>query len=125
VNVASSVRVHEAWRAHHVATVGQIDDEESSPAGAYAVWAVIMHVAIVGACEVSAKSKLFHPSKKIWMIGECIFKWAMPLAGLPHEYAPALFQYVRRNDSRMVPKILDITLTAEHCFDCFMVAVGA
>ena len=70
-----------------------------------------VHAAIVSASEVSAESKALHPSKEIGVIREGILKWAMPLAGLPHEDAPAFFQYLRFNDSGVVSKIRKIHLS--------------
>jgi hypothetical protein len=70
-----------------------------------------VHVTVVSACEVSAESKALHPSKEIGMIRESILKWAMPLAGLPHEDAPAFFEYLRFNDSGVVTKIPKIHLS--------------
>jgi hypothetical protein len=84
-----------------------------------------VHTAIVNASEVSAKSKKFHLSEEIRMIGECVLERAMPLAGFTHEDAPAFFQYLRADDSGIVSKIRYTNLTFEDCLDCFMVAVGA
>jgi hypothetical protein len=84
-----------------------------------------VHTAIVNTCEVSAKSKTFHLSEEIRVVGEYVLERAMPLAGLPHEDAPAFFEYLRINDSRIVPKIRDTNLTFEDCLHCFTVAVGA
>jgi hypothetical protein len=83
-----------------------------------------VHTAIVNTFEVSAKSKTFHLSEEIRMIGECVLERAMPLAGLPHEDAPAFLYYLRFNDSRVISEMGDITLTFEDCLHCFMVAGG-
>ena len=83
-----------------------------------------VHTAIVNAFEVSAESKTFHLSKEIRVIGKCVLERTMPLADLPHEDAPAFFQYLRFNDSRIVSKICDINLAFEDCFHCFTVTVG-
>jgi hypothetical protein len=84
-----------------------------------------MHTAIVKTCEVSAKSKTFHLSEEIRVVGECVLERAMPLAGLPHEDAPAFFQYLRVDDSRIVSKIRDTNLTFKDCLYSFMITVGA
>ena len=70
-----------------------------------------VHAAIVSASEVSAESEALHLSKEIGVIRKGILKWAMPLAGLPHEDAPAFFQYLRFNDSGVVSKIRKIHLS--------------
>jgi hypothetical protein len=84
-----------------------------------------MHIAIVHASEVSPESKAFHLSKEIRVIGQCVFKRAMPLAGLPHEDASAFFYDLRFNDSRVVSEMREINLTFEDCVHCFKVAVRA
>jgi hypothetical protein len=80
---------------------------------------------VVRAFKIRTKGEPFHSSEKIRVVGECILKGAMPLAGLPHEDAPAFFQYLRVNDSGIISKIRDTNLTFEDCLHCFMVAVGA
>jgi hypothetical protein len=47
------------------------------------------------------------------------------LAGLPHEDASALFQYLRFNDSGIISKICRVDLTFEDRLHCLMVAVRA
>jgi hypothetical protein len=84
-----------------------------------------VHTAIVNTCEVSAKRKTFHLLEEIGVVGECVLERAMPLAGLPHENAPAFFQYLRVNDPGIVSKIRYTNLTFEDCLHCFMVAIGA
>lgn len=84
-----------------------------------------VHMAIVNTCEVSAKSKTFHLSEEIRVMGQSVFERTMPLAGFPHEDASAFLYNLRFNDSRIVSKMRNITLTVEDCFDCFMVAVRA
>src|SRR5215471_1396795 len=125
VDVAGGVGVHEAWRTHHVASVGQIDDEKAPSAGANTVWTVTVHVAVVGALEVSSEGKALHPSKEIRVTGECVLERAMFLACLPHEDAPAFFQYLGFNDSGVISEILDIHLTSLHRLNCFTIAVRA
>jgi hypothetical protein len=83
-----------------------------------------VHVAIIGASEVSAESKALHLSKEIGMIREGILKWAMLLARFPHEDASALFQYLRLNDSGVVSKIRDIHLTLQNSLHRFAIAIG-
>jgi len=86
---------------------------------------MIMHTAIVDTCEVSAKSKTFHLSEEIRVVGECVLERAMPLAGLPHEDAPAFFQYLGFDDSGVITKIRHTNLTFEDGIHCFTVAIRA
>jgi hypothetical protein len=125
VNVAGSVRIHEAGRTHHVAPVGQINNQQGSSTGSNAVWAMTVHVAVVDTLKVPAESKAFHLSKEIRMVGECVLERAMPLAGLPQEDASALLQYLGFNDSGVVPESGDIHFAPKDCFHCFLVAVRA
>jgi hypothetical protein len=80
---------------------------------------------IVNTFEVSAKSKTFHLSKEIRVIGKRVLERTMLLAGLPHEDASALFQYLRFNDSGIISKICRVDLTLEDRLHCLMVAVRA
>jgi len=82
-------------------------------------------LAIVNAFEVSSKGKTFHLPKEIRVIGKSVFERTMLLSGLSHEDAPALFQYLRFDDSGIVSKIRRVNLTLEESLDCFTVAVGA
>jgi hypothetical protein len=86
---------------------------------------MIVHVAIVNTCEVSAESKAFHLLKKTRMIGQGVFERAMPVAGLAHEDPSAILYYLRLDDSRVVSESGDIHLTLEDCLHCFIVAVRA
>jgi hypothetical protein len=58
------------------------------------------------------------------VIGECILERAVLVAGLAHEDAPSLFQYLRFCNSGIVSEIHDINLTFEDCLHCFTVALG-
>jgi hypothetical protein len=86
---------------------------------------VTVDVAVVCAFEVSAKSKVFNPSKEIRVIRECILQRTVLLAGLAHEYAFAFFQYLRFDDSRVISEIRDIDFTSKDSVHRFAVAVGA
>jgi len=84
-----------------------------------------MYVAIVNALEVSAESQTLHLAEEIRVVGECVLERAVPLAGLPHEDAPAFFQYLRFDDSGVISEIGHINLIFEDCLHCFMVAIRA
>src|SRR5580700_7170796 len=79
---------------------------------------------VVGACKISTKSQALHSSEKIRMIGQYIFKRAMPVAHFAHEDAPAFLQYFRIDDSWLFSKISDLILAPQNRLGCFAVAIG-
>jgi len=48
---------------------------------------------VVKAFKIPTKSKPLHPLEKIRVIGQHVFKRAMPVARFAHQDAPAFLQY--------------------------------
>jgi len=86
---------------------------------------VIVQFPVVNAIEISAESKAFHPSEKIRVMGQYVFKRAMLSGGFAHKDAPAFLKNLGVNNSRAVSKIGDITLASNHCVRRFTIAIRA
>jgi hypothetical protein len=125
MDVARSVCIHKAGRAHHVAAIREINDQVRSASRPDAVWSVIVHLAVADTCKVPTECKAFHLSKEIRVVRERILERPMSLARLPHEDTVSFLQNLRLNDPRVFPEIGDVTLTAKQCFYRFAITVRA
>src|ERR1700724_2541718 len=125
VNEASSVCIHIAERSHHVVAVRQIDNQIRTASRLDAVCPMIVYFFIAEASEIPTKSKALHPSEERRVLGKQFFKWAMPFACLAHQNASGFLQYLRFDNSGLIPEVSDSGLAGDHCFCCLSVAVWA
>ena len=101
MDVADLIRVHEAWIAHHVAAVGEIDREHRAASVLNGRGAVIVQAGCDG-LEVAAGKQVFDAREKRRVDRERVGKRAVGGAGLlDHDLAVA-FEDVRADLARVI-----------------------
>ena len=79
------IGVHEAWIAHHVAAVGQIDGQHRAAPMRHRRCAVVVQLVVVVRADVAAREDLFEMPEERGVDGHHIFKVPVLWAILDHQ----------------------------------------
>jgi hypothetical protein len=84
---------------------------------------MIVYFFIADAFEVPAESEPFHPSEECWVMGEHVFKGAVPFARLANQNSASFLYDLRFDYSRSVSEIRDTGFAANHCVCSLSIAI--